>query len=147
HELLFEDRFVVIAAKDNAIARRRKVTIADLINYSWVLATPMSWSRKWIERAFQDHGLAPPQITLETAHIDLTISTVSSTGLLGFHANWIVALGRRKFPVVTVPVKELQWRRRMGVSYRKTSYLPPTALRFIELLKSTGGQIATGLDQ
>jgi DNA-binding transcriptional LysR family regulator len=147
HELLFEDQFVVIAAKNNAITRHRKVAIADLINYGWVLATPMSWSRKWVERAFHDHGLAPPQITLETGSIDLTMSTVSSTGLLGFHANWIVALSRRKFPVATVPVKELQWRRRMGVSYRKTSYLPPAALRFIEILKSAGSRRASSLDQ
>lgn len=138
HELLFEDRFVVIAAESNPITKRKKVAIADLANHRWVLATPMSWSRKWIERAFQDHGLPPPRIRLETGSIDLTMSTVSSTELLGFHADWIVDAARARFPVAMVRVKELQWQRRIGVSYRRDSYLSPAAQRFIDILKATG---------
>ena len=141
HELLFEDQFVVIAAEGNPISRRRKVGIVDLVDHRWVLATPMSWSRQWIERAFQNHGLPPPQITLETGSIDLTMSTVSSTDLLGFHADWIVNAARARFPVATIRIKELQWRRRIGVSYRRDSYLSPAALRFIDILKSTRREV------
>jgi len=39
--------------------------------------------------------------------------------------------------LVEIPVKELQWIRHVGVSYRRNAYLSPTAKRFIEILRVT----------
>jgi DNA-binding transcriptional LysR family regulator len=36
-----------------------------------------------------------------------------------------------------IPIKELTWRRPVGVIHRKDAYLSPAARRFIDVLKST----------
>lgn len=48
----------------------------------------------------------------------------------------------KRLRLVKIPVKEMSWRRRVGVSYRKDAYLSPAARRFIEILKTTAKEIA-----
>jgi DNA-binding transcriptional LysR family regulator len=45
--------------------------------------------------------------------------------------------------VKILPVKELAWRRPIGLTYRHETYLPPAIRRFIEILKAQARNVAT----
>jgi DNA-binding transcriptional LysR family regulator len=55
--------------------------------------------------------------------------------LLGFTSREVLR-GAARFKLKEVPIKELTWRRQVGVIYRKDAYLSPAARRFIDILKS-----------
>ena len=142
HESILDDEFVVIAARDHPLARRRAVTIPDLAGYQWALSGTGTYAPLQVERAFQDRSLPPPDVTLRTNAPSLLIHAVASSKLLGFQSRWDVRHGRTRGRVSEIRVKELTWVRRIGVRYRKDAYLPPVARRFIDTLKATAKTIA-----
>jgi DNA-binding transcriptional LysR family regulator len=117
------------------------VTIADLSQERWALL-PDVLASQWLRRAFEDSGLPPPQVTLETSSETLRLHAVASSELLGFTPRIYVREAAPRLRLVELRVKELTWRRPLGVRYRRDAYLSPAAKRFIEILKATAKEIA-----
>lgn len=64
-EALFEDELAVIAGRENRLARRRNLTLNDLMDEPWLLGPPsMSFLRPFIGEAFQQVGLSVPHATV-----------------------------------------------------------------------------------
>jgi DNA-binding transcriptional LysR family regulator len=62
---------------------------------------------------------------------------VSSSNLLGFLTRRAIRQAAPGFRLKEIPIKEVRWRRAVGVIYRREAYLSPAAKRFIEILKAT----------
>lgn len=138
---LSDDEFVVYASANHRLAKRKRVTIADLSRERWALL-PNVVATQWLRRAFEDHGLPPPEVALETSSDTLRLHAVASSELLGFTPRISVREAAPRLRLVELRVKELTWRRPLGVRYRKDAYLSPAAKRFIEILKTTAKDIA-----
>ncbi len=142
-ESLVDDDIVVIASANHPLTRQKKVTIADLAPQHWALTLPNSVTRRRFSQLFEAQGISPPKPTLEISSAALKLRMVAASDLLCFVSRlWLErqASGPR---LVEIPVEEMKWRRRTGVSYRKGGYLSPAARRFIEILKTTAKEIAT----
>lgn len=142
HESLLDDEFVVFASADHRLARQKRVTMAELAEQRWVLSTPNALARPRLVRAFEDHGLGPPKITLETNSHSLMLQMIASSDLLGFLPRRVVRTGGSSLRVARLRVKGVAWPRQVGVTYRKDAYLSPAARRLIEILKSTAREIS-----
>jgi DNA-binding transcriptional LysR family regulator len=136
-EYLYEDEFVVVTSADHLLARKKVVTITDLTGERWVLAPANVLSGQWLRRAFSDRGLPAPRVAMEASATRLRMHMVSSCGFLDFAARSTLSQAMQHYRLVELPVKELAWRRSVGVSYRKDAYLSPTAHRFVDILKAT----------
>lgn len=68
-EILFDDRFIVASARDSRWAKRRKVSLADLVEASWVLTAPDTLGYTGVVQAFRLGGLAVPEITVITSSV------------------------------------------------------------------------------
>ncbi|MCC7082082.1 MAG: hypothetical protein IT530_15520 [Burkholderiales bacterium] len=55
--------------------------------------------------------------------------------LLGLSSRRYLRRIAQRLNVAELPVREMTWRRRVGVSYREDAYLSPAARRLIDLLK------------
>jgi len=142
-ELLFDDEFVVYASVNHRLAKRKSVTLDDLVQERWASTAGsafMAWQS--LQQAYREHGLPPPRTTLISDSITLRLRTVASSDLLGVSSKRIVQSAAPSIHLAILPVKELNWIRRVGVYYRKDSYLSPAAKRFIEILKATAKEIA-----
>ena len=135
HEHLWEDDFVVCAAANHPLARRRRVALADLAQERWALpsATTLAWQQ--VYRAFADNGLPPPRVVMEANFSLIRLSVIAQSGLLGFIPRRELEQHEWRARLAELPVKELAWKRQLGVRYRKDAYLSPAARRFIEVLK------------
>jgi DNA-binding transcriptional LysR family regulator len=60
-EILFEERYFVVAGCNSPWARRRNVVLADLMHERWILQPHLNVMRPIIETAFAAHGLALPR--------------------------------------------------------------------------------------
>lgn len=140
-ETLCNDDYVVCASAGHRLAGLKRVTAADLTRESWALPPDVP-STLWLRRAFEDSGLPPPRITLETGSLTLRLHAIASSDLLGFVPKTTVQKDQPHLRLVELRVKDLAWRRPLGVRYRKDAYLSPAAKRFIEILRTTAKEIA-----
>jgi len=141
-EYLYEDEFVVYASADHRLAKRQPVEIADLAQERWALPVLDGSAGHWLHRVFEDHGLAPPRITLVGGQMQIRLEAIGSSRLLGIAPRRSLREVASRLHLTEIPVKGLAWTRQLGVGYRKDAYLSPVARRFIEILKKTAKEIA-----
>jgi DNA-binding transcriptional LysR family regulator len=65
-EILYHDRFLVVAGIGNSWARRRRVKLADLVHEPWVLLPRDTLRGVTMVQAFRSSGLEPPRATVIT---------------------------------------------------------------------------------
>jgi DNA-binding transcriptional LysR family regulator len=92
--------------------------------------------------AFENNGLPPPSVALETNSMTLRDAAIAHSDHIGLTSRQSVREDARKFPLVELPVKEMSYVRRTFIMYRKGAYLSPAAVRLIAILKAQTKEMA-----
>ena len=137
-ELSKEER-VIFASAHHRLARKKRVTLADIAQERWLLGVD---TPALLRRAFAKSGLPPPQVAAIVNSVLLRRQILPLTDLLTFGPRQFFREGASRSRVVELPVTGLSSPRSVSVCYRKDAYISPAARRFIEILKSTAKKIA-----
>jgi DNA-binding transcriptional LysR family regulator len=132
---LYEDETVPCCARTHRLAACNHVTLDELSKERWAFQGPaVLGPQQRLHEVFRDNGLEPPRIALESRSFSLRLQVAANSDLLMYISRAVVArrLGAGTFHVL--PVKELHWRRSVGVVHRKEPYMSPAVRRFIEIL-------------
>lgn len=143
-EHLYDDEFVVCAAVNHRLAKRKHLKLADLAQECWTMTTPNNMQWQTFHRAFEARGLPPPKITMVSLATSIKLRTVAATHLLGFISRRLFEQSRTEIPLVELPLGEVLYRRSLAIGYRKNAYLSPTARRFMDLLKAAAKDVTAG---
>ena len=135
-ERLYDDDWVVCAAADHPLFRKTRVTIDDLVGESWALTTVDPVRQYPLLQIFRENRLSLSQVVVQTRSVRFRLCIVATTRLLTFISRRVLQQAS-EFRLKEIPIRELTWRRPVGVIYRKDAYLSPGARRFIDILKST----------
>jgi DNA-binding transcriptional LysR family regulator len=135
YEHLYQDDFVVCAATSHRLSRRKRVELRDLVDERWALSEPSLGSQQKMLDAFRDAGLPPPHVVLECRSTSLRLRSTEKSDLLDFTSR-SVARQLASADIRILPVKELSWRRSVGVLRRKEPYVPRALQRLIGILRS-----------
>lgn len=103
-ECLFSEPFVVYCAATHPLARRRKLTLADLLGEPWILPAYASPPGGLIFRLFQSEGLTPPAPSIETFSTSFSATTVSETGRIGVLPISVLRYHAKRLPLKMLPV-------------------------------------------
>ena len=141
HEPLTDDEFVVYASANHRLARRKRITLGDLADEKWIKTAPAGYYSYMLQRLFEEAGLAPPQMVLETNSTAIRLQSAASSDLLYFNSRRFMDTVKRPYNLVRLPLKELRWVRHNSVSYRGATYLSPLARRFIAAVKKAAGNL------
>jgi DNA-binding transcriptional LysR family regulator len=139
-ELLRKDEFVVYCASTHRLARRSSITVDELAQERFAVATSAVGafgSLLSLRQAFHQRGLPAPRIALASDLVMFKLRAVASSDLIGVALKGNVHPFATQFRLKILPVKGLDWIRPAAVAYRKDAYLSPAARRFIEILKAT----------
>jgi DNA-binding transcriptional LysR family regulator len=127
--VLYEGSLSVVAARSHALAGRRSVPLAELLNWPWILPGTQSTTRVALVDAFLRRGLAPPVPVVESpsffyslsvvAHTDMLTCCAHTAALHSGHATSIlpVTLGAEPTPVCLV------WRQQSAEAQRAVEQL------------------------
>jgi DNA-binding transcriptional LysR family regulator len=140
-EYLFDDTMVVVSSTGHRLARKRRVALADVARERWALSAVDARSWSWMHRVFEERGLVPPAVAL-VGPTSVRLPMVASSNLLGFSAKRALEYSAAPYALADLRVRELQWTRRVAVSYRKDAYLSPPARRMKEVLLKTAAAMA-----
>lgn len=141
-EHVYDDEFVVYASARHRLAGKKGVALADIAQERWILWAPNAPSWQRLHRVFEDNDLPPVRIAMVASDMSLRLSAVAHSDLLGITLRRVIQQAAPGYRLVVLPVKELTWRLATAVSYRKDAYLSPAARRFIQILKTTAGEVS-----
>lgn len=135
-EALFEDELAVIAGKDNKLARRRGLTLRDLLEEPWLLGPPsQSFLRPFIEEAFQREGLSVPRATVTGSSHALQINLIAAGPFLTILPKAILRYPRRHPFFVALPVPLPSTRRPVGLVRLRHRSVSPIVELFCKLAR------------
>ena len=140
-EPLFEEEWVVVASARHRLARKKHLTLADLVQERWILGL-YGPAQDDLFRAFAESGLPTPRIAVEVNAMLFRRQLLSSTDLLTYGPRQFFREGASRTGVAELPLKGLSSRRSVSACYRKDAYLSPLVRRFIEILKNVSREIA-----
>lgn len=134
-EVLFHDKIKVVTGSGNPLARRRSITLADLIGEPWLLLPPHSYFGSLQAAVFRASGLEPPQITVATAAYHLRLELLSNNRLLTILPGFSIVLPRSRRDLVALPVKLQVAHDPVCIITLKNRSLSPAAQMFIECVR------------
>src|SRR5580704_8337850 len=130
-EPLFDEPNLVVAGAESLWAKRRTLTLADLIGEPWVLAQPGSLARSLHDEVFRNSGLEPPSATVLTVSLHLYMRLIETGHWLGLVPASVMRFGGKRMQLKILPVKVLSPPAPVGFVTVKDRTLAPLAQRFI----------------
>jgi DNA-binding transcriptional LysR family regulator len=82
-EVLFEDSLVVVAGEQNRWAHRRKLSLSELMDETWILGETANVVQRLIIEAFREHGLELPRISVATTSPQLQFHLLATGQIVG----------------------------------------------------------------
>ena len=134
-ERLYNEDMVVCTAANHRLAGLKRVTLEDLTQERWASTESVLAGPEWLRRAFEDRGLPAPRVAVESRAARVSLQSLSTSDLLGFTARSVYERGAQLFRLTELPIRELAWKRPVGVIHRNDAYLPPAARRLIETMR------------
>ena len=131
-EPLFDEPHVIAAGSESLWAKRRNLTLADLMGEPWVLAQPGSLARLLHDETFRRSGLEPPFGTVLTVSLHLYMRLIETGHGLGLVPASVIRFGGKRMQIKVLPVKISSPPAPVGLITVKDRTLSPLAERFIE---------------
>ncbi len=136
HEQLMTESGAVVVRAAHPLARRRSVTLAELVPQRWVLARRRELERLALDDLFAAHQLPPPEAMVETTSTVLMKSLVMQSDLLTFIPRELMYWEERAGQLTALKVTGIDWVRAVGITRRRRGSMSPASRLLIEALKS-----------
>lgn len=104
-EMLFEEPFLAVAGMNSKLARRRHVTLAELIAESWVLPPYSSLPGMLILELFRANDLPAPQPSITTLSGQLTVTLIASGRFVGVLPSSVAQFNAGRAGLKILPLK------------------------------------------
>jgi DNA-binding transcriptional LysR family regulator len=128
-ETLFDEPILVVAGSESRWAKRRNLTLADLLGEPWVLAQSGSLARSLHEQVFRNGDLEPPSATAVTVSLHLYMRLIETGRWIGLVPASVMRFGGKRMRLKVLAVKTLS---PVGFITVKERTLTPLAERLID---------------
>jgi DNA-binding transcriptional LysR family regulator len=143
-EVLYDEPLVVVAGVGNPWVRRRRITLAELVNEPWTWPPPESSYGSRVVEAFRASGLEPPRSAVYTHAFNLRISLAATGPFLAVVAAGVMRLPGKYPSIRKLPVELPGTRREFHLVTLKKRTLSPLAQRFIDCAHDVAKLFAKG---
>jgi DNA-binding transcriptional LysR family regulator len=141
-EFLYDDSYVIVAGSNSPWARRRKVTLADLVNEAWTLPPPETVLGKAVVEAFRRGGLPPPTATVATLPREVRMRFLATGRFLTIFPASALKFSGQSPDVKVLPVELSLAGLSVGIVTLKGRTLSPVARLFIEHARKAAQPLA-----
>jgi DNA-binding transcriptional LysR family regulator len=131
-EFLFDDPYVVVAGAQHALAKRRKVESADLMDALWALPPPDSPPGRIVAEAFRAAGLAHPRVAVVAVTPQVRMSLLATGRFLTVFSTSALWFPSKQAELKVLPVGLPLASPAIGIVTLKNRTLAPAVRLFIE---------------
>jgi len=135
-EMLFDDPLFVVAGRDNALARKRNITLANLVHEPWMMP-PAEAVGGLIRETFREAGLSPPEPVIVSTSLSMYFALLNSGPFLAMMPRSVLTFTPESQTIRPLSVKLPVKSRPVGLVTLKARTLSPAAQLFIQTLRET----------
>jgi DNA-binding transcriptional LysR family regulator len=135
-EVLFYDSFAVLASATHPLTRRRKLTLADLMNEPWAMLPSDSFFGALVAEAFRASGHEPPRATVETLSEYMKNDLIATGRFLTVLPSFMLKVPGRHPRLKALPITLPTTRMPIGIVTLKSRTITPSAQLFIDNVRS-----------
>jgi len=128
-----QEELVLILAPDHRLARKKDVSIEELIDEPIIMKEAGSGTRKLVNELFDKKGLTP-NILMETSNTEFIKQLVERGDGISFVVKDAAAVELQEKRLVTVPVEGVKVVLDVSIAYLKNQHLSPSAQAFLGIL-------------
>jgi DNA-binding transcriptional LysR family regulator len=128
-----QDTLVVVAARQHPVARRKRVKLAEILQYDFVGAHADSSLHSWLTRAAAAAG-SPLKLRVQLRSFDCMCRMIQANLGIGILPSLYVAPNLRAMKLAAVALDEPWAERKLALCVRDTASLPVLARKLIEHL-------------
>ena len=144
-EVLYEDRLFIVVAADSRWARRRKITLADLVGESWVNAPTDSIVGSYLAEVFSAQGLRPPPVSVVSFSMYLRNMLLASGHYVAVLPGSVLRFSAERFRLRALPIPLPETRASVSIVTLKGRTLSPVARVFAECAREVAKPVAQWL--
>src|SRR5262249_55252182 len=144
-EILFDEPFVAVAGAQRQWGRRRRGRIEEVVGGAWVFAPYDRAPGSAIGEVFSPCRLQPPQPSIITLSVQLTVTLVASARFLGMLPGSVAQFNAKRVGLKVVPLKLPPTRLAAGIITVKGRTLSPLAELFVACARETASSIAAAV--
>jgi DNA-binding transcriptional LysR family regulator len=141
-EVVFHDSLVVLSSAKNPLTRRRKLTLAELMDEPWALPPADSFFSSLIDDVFRSNGYQPPRSTVATLSEYMRNDLLETGRFLTVLPGFMLKARGRHSQLKALPVALPNARMPIGIITLKNRTLTPLAQVFIEAIRVTAKSMA-----
>jgi DNA-binding transcriptional LysR family regulator len=141
-EFLFNDSYAVVAGSQHPLARRRKISPAELVDQAWALPPPDTAPGSAAMKAFRDCGIEYPAKTVFALPPDVRMTLLATGRFLTIFSTSALRLPSRRPELKVLPVKLPIARVANGIVTLKNRTLSPSARLFMEHARQVARSLA-----
>jgi DNA-binding transcriptional LysR family regulator len=141
-EILFYDALAIMAAANNPLTRRRKLTLADLVNEPWTLYPYDSFFGFVIAEIFRANGHEPPQLAVPSLSAYTQNELLATGRFLTVQPGFMLNVPSRLPPLKALPVELPNKPMPIGLITLKDRTLTPIAKMFIDNVRAIAVHLA-----
>ena len=130
-EVLFDEPFVFVVGAHSELARKRRLTLTDIIKGNWVLPPYDGAPGALVSEVFRANGFAPPKPLVKTIAIQLTVSLIASGEFVGILPTSVATLGVHQAALKVLPLKSPGPRISAEIVFLRNRTLSPAVQSFL----------------
>jgi len=134
-EILFDDPHRVVAGARSPWARRRKITLAELVNEPWIFASSQV-IRELIAEVFKAHRLEVPQERVSASSILLRNQLLATGRFLSVLPDSVLRYNAKQWPLKALPIDLGVKPRSVAIVTLKNRTLSPVVQLFAEHVRA-----------
>ncbi|HWW07075.1 LysR family transcriptional regulator [Collimonas sp.] len=131
----WEDRSYVVAASDHPLRNNPKLKLADTLSQPWAMPPQGTGPFEQMQQVFGAHGLAMPNIAVETRSITVLKSLVTRSGFLSWMPEPMYDVDHQARLIDALAIPGVMASRTLTAFRRRHGILPGPAVKLLEQLR------------
>ncbi len=141
-EFLFDDFNFVVAGARHPLARRRRLSLADLTDQAWVLPPPEVAPGRLALEAFRALGIDPPRVAVTATQPDVRMRLLATGRFLTMFPSSVLATYAVRPDIKVLPVTPALSHVQIGIVTLKHRMVNPAAKLVIEHIRALAKPLA-----
>ncbi|MDH7794272.1 MULTISPECIES: LysR family transcriptional regulator [unclassified Beijerinckia] len=140
-ELLFQQRYFLVAGRHNPWSRRSRIELAELIDEPWILPSPTGARGQRMAEVFRASGLDVPRCTVETSSFQLSHKLLEEGPFITLLPASVLPSLTKTASLQILPVSLPQQPASIGIIKLKNRRLSSVAEIFIETARAVARSV------
>lgn len=131
----WEDTSFIVAGEQHPLRKMKSVSLADTLGERWALLPKGTGPFTHMAKVFAEHGLAPPNVVVETRSVTMLKGLIAQSGFLGWMPEPMFDAERKAGLIDVLPIAGASDTRILTAYRRRAGILPGPASKLLEELR------------